>query len=117
MKENVKAKKLDLGPGGGGDACCTPLETPDATVKHLLPKLNDVVFGFMAEDTNMSEGSIKVGDQVVRATPEKYVTKICLLAQECLGTHNITKSKVELTATIKGVDPKDQMRQGDLVSF
>lgn len=81
MKENVKAKKLDLGEAsGGGDACCTPLETPDATVKKLLPKLNDVIFGFMAEDTNMAEGNVKVGDQMVRATPEKFVIKICGLA-------------------------------------
>jgi len=49
-------------------------------VKKLLPKLNDVVFGFMAEDKNMAEGNVKVGDQVVRATPEKFVTKICALA-------------------------------------
>jgi len=27
------------------------------------------------------------------------------------------KSKVELAAIVKGIDPKDQMRQGDLVSF
>jgi len=101
MKQNVKEKKIDFGEASaGGDACCTPLEGPDASVKKLLPKLNDIVFGFMAEDKNMPEGNIKVGDQVVRAAPEKFVIKICALAQECLGTHNLVKSKVELAATV-----------------
>jgi len=80
MKQNVKEKKLDFGESSGGDACCTPLAGPDATCKKFLPKLNEIIFEFMKDDKDMNEGNIKVGDQVVRATPEKLVTKICGLA-------------------------------------
>lgn len=56
LRADVKSKKPDYGPGGGGDACCTPLETPDQTLKGFIPRINEVIFGFISEDANMGEG-------------------------------------------------------------
>jgi hypothetical protein len=42
-----------------------------------LPKLNEVIFGFLADDKNLAEGHVKLGGAFVRVVAEKYVNKIC----------------------------------------
>lgn len=61
--KNVEAGKVDFGSSsGGGDACCTPLETPEEELKGYLPKLNEVMYEFLSEDAGLPMGQAKVSD-------------------------------------------------------
>lgn len=47
LRADVKSKKLENSPA---------LDTPDQTLKGLLPKFNEVIIGFISEDANMRAG-------------------------------------------------------------
>jgi hypothetical protein len=52
--KNVQECKPDFGAPSGGDACCAPVESPEQELKGYLPKLNEVIFDFLAEDTDLN---------------------------------------------------------------
>jgi len=54
LMKNVQECKPDFGAPSGGDACCAPVESPEQELKGYLPKLNEVIFDFLAEDTDLN---------------------------------------------------------------